>query len=560
MKLPGKFFITLLSLLGVCVVVSYFLLQTQWGAGKVSRYLSDKSGWSLSVDKIEHNFSAPRHLILNNVRFGPAGQPAWIKAKQVDLGLALLQFSEPLHFASITLQDGSAEIHPQPRSTAWSLQADRLVLKNMQIDSASSPLPLHARQVSGSITPWLPDGEHPLGRTAQFQLGAEDMALNAIAGTSVQIQGSLDAGRILLRNIAAEVARGSVTGSAERDAQGGWRIHQLHLSDLRWQTPQNLADFLRPLNALPDLTIENLDLTGARLQGADWALTDLDLTLKNLGWHGDDWSAQNGSLTLNASNIIAGSVELNDPLLNLSLTPQGVTISQFSSRWSRGVIRADGSWQRSDKHLLLNNLAVSGLEYTLPLTWRDSWQAALPAWLNSVQIARFTASRNLIIAVNPDFPFQMTSLAGNGDNLWLARQHQWGIWGGNLSVNAAAATFNRVDLQHPSLALSADDQQIQFHALRAVSGSGLLEGTATVGQQIDRPLALALKGQAVSASVLQNWGWPTIPASNRPGNFQLRLNASLRAGRDMKTSANGTLTLRSDTGEIHQQMQAGELR
>ncbi|MBN9931583.1 hypothetical protein HZD82_26865, partial [Pantoea agglomerans] len=37
-------------------------------------------------------------------------------------------------------------------------------------------------------------------------------------------------------NIGADLARGSMTGNGERDAQGNWKINQLRLNDIRLQT------------------------------------------------------------------------------------------------------------------------------------------------------------------------------------------------------------------------------------------------------------------------------------------------------------------------------------
>lgn len=559
MKFLGKFFLTVLLLLVLTLVVIYVLLQTQWGAGWFSRYVSDKTAWHLSISKIEHNFSSPSHIILDNVTFGHDGQPAAVVAKRVDLGFALLQFSDPLHFGSIELRDGALNLANLTPGDALPFQAGRLQLNNMRIDSPDTPLPLTAQRVNGGVMPWKPTTKSMLGSDAQFQMSAGGLTLNKVSGANVLIQGSVAQGRMLFSNVGADLARGSMTGSAERDAQGNWLIHQLRLNDIRLQTAQSLTDFLRPIQALPSVTINRLDMTDARLQGPDWAVTDLDLTLKNLTWQGDDWRSDDGSIALNASNFINGRFELNDPILNLDLSPQGIALTQFSSRWANGVIRADGRWSRSDKRLTLNNLAVAGLEYTLPETWRDRWQAALPTWLDSLEVRRFTSNRNLIIDINPAFPFQMTSLEGSGENLLLARQHQWGIWSGKLSLNAAEATFNRVDLRHPSLSLVADDRQIQVTEMSAFSGNGLLEGSASVGQQPDRPVALTLKGQAVPAGILQNWGWPALPASG-PSNFQLQLNASLKANAPLKSSASGSLSLRTDTQQVEQQMQAGEVK
>jgi hypothetical protein len=174
-------------------------------------------------------------------------------------------------------------------------------------------------------------------------------------------------------------------------------------------------------------------------------------------------------------------------------------------------------------------------------------------------VTRFTSNRNLIIDINPAFPFQLTSLDGSGENLLLAQQHQWGIWSGKLSLNAAESTFNRTDLRHPSIALSADQQQIQVTELSAFSNKGLLEGTATVGQQPARPLTLQLTGRAVPVNVLQNWGWPALPLTG-DSNMQLQLNGALTATQPLRPTVNGSLSVTTDSQQLQQTMQAGEVR
>lgn len=559
MKFLGKFFLTLLLLLLFTLVVIYVLLQTQWGAGWFSRWVSDKTDWHLSLSKIEHNFSSPSHVILDDFSFGHDGQPAVLVAKRVDLGLALVQFSDPLHFSSIELRDGEVNLANLTPSSTLPIQAQRLQLNNMRVDSPNSALPLFAQQVNGGILPWKPSASDMLGHDARFQMSAGSMTLNNVPGENVLIQGSVSQGRMVFNNVGADLARGSMTGNGERDAQGNWKINQLRLNDIRLQTASSLKDFLRNVEAVPSIAITRLDVTDARLQGPDWAVTDLDLTLRNLNWQGSDWQSNDGSLAMNASNFINDGLELNDPIVNLDFSPQGIALTQFSSRWVNGVIRADGDWSRSEKRLTLKNLAVAGLEYTLPQDWRDRWQADLPAWLDSVAVTRFTSNRNLIIDINPAFPFQLTSLDGTGENLLLARQHQWGLWSGKLSLNAAESTFNRTDLRHPSIALNADPQQIQVTELSAFSGRGLLEGRATVGQQPDRPLTLQLNGRAVPVNVLQNWGWPALPLTG-DSNLQLQLNGALKAGQPLRPTVNGNLSVTTDSQQLQQNMQAGEVR
>lgn len=554
MKFFGKVLLTLLLIMLLALVAVYVLLQTQWGAGWISRQVSAGSEYQLSLSKMEHNFSDPSHLLLNDVVFGRQGQPATLVAKRVNLGLSLLQFSNPLHFASIRLDQGTLNL--SAKSAPLSLQADRLQLSQMALNRNQDDWPLQAQRVDGGVMPWKPEAGNVLGKKASFQMSAGSLMLDGIPASNVLVQGSIDGPQLVLSNVGADLALGSVTASARHDAQG-WQVSSLRLNSIRLQSNKNLSAFLQPLRHLPPVHFERIDMTDARLQGLDWAVTDLDLTLKDLTWRDGDWQSDNGSLSMNASSFVNGSMQLDDPIANLDFTAQGVQLTQFSSRWVNGLVRAQGSWTRSDKTLTLDELVVAGLEYTLPLQWRDRWMQTLPSWLDSVQVTKFSANRNLIIDINPDFPFQMTSLDGNGSQLVMARHHQWGLWSGNLSFNAAAATFNRVDLRHPSISLSADSNLITVSEMSAFSGDGMLEGLATLSQQPQRDLSLTLNGRQVSAGLLKNWGWPTVPLSGN-ANLQLKMQGSLQAGKALSPSVNATLAVSNGEQSVQQTLRGGQ--
>lgn len=556
MKFLGKVLLTLLLLLLLVIVTLYVLLQTQWGAGWIGRQVSDDSDYQLSLSKMEHNFSDPSHLLLNDVSFGRKGQPPTLVAKRVNLGLGLIQFSNPLHFASIRLDQGTLNL--SNKSAPLSLQADRLQLSQMALNRNEGNWPLQAQRVDGGVMPWKPEAGKVLGSQASFQMSAGSLTLNGIPATNVLIQGNLKGQQLTIGNLGADLALGSITASAERDAKGIWQVSTLRLNSIRLQTDKALSEFLQPLQELPAVHFDRVDITDARLEGLDWAVTDLDLNLKDLSLSNGDWQSDHGSLSMNANSFVNGSMQLNDPIANMDFSAQGIALTQFSSRWVNGLVRAQGNWTRSDRKLTLDELVVAGLEYTLPLNWRDRWMQTLPSWLSSVEVTKFSANRNLIIDVNPDFPFQMTSLDGTGSHLLMARQRQWGIWSGNLSVNAAEATFNRVDVRHPSLALNADNSSINVTEMSAFSHEGMLEGLATVSQQPQRALSLTLNGRQVPVNLLHEWGWPQVPLQGN-GNLQLKLQGRLSAEQPLKTSANGTLTVTTGDRSVQQTMQAGQV-
>lgn len=555
MKLIGRL---LLYVLIACLVVIfgfYFLLQTRWGADHVSNWVSENSGYHLTFDVMDHRFSAPSHLLLENVTFGRDGKPATLVAKTVDIGLSIRQLTAPLHVDTILLQDGTLNISVQ--TAPFPFEADRLQLRNMALNSPGSEWRLSAQRVNGGIMPWRPEAGQVLGNKAQIQLSAGSLTLNDVPATNVLIKGSIDHNQVMLNTVGADMARGALTGVARRNADGSWVIENLRLNDIRLQSDKSLSEFFAPLTTVPSLQIGRLEVTDASLQGPDWAVTDLDLSLRNLTLRKEDWQSQEGKLSMNASEFIYGSLHFLDPILNAEFSPQGVALRQFTTRWEGGMVRTSGAWLREGKALILDDTAIAGLEYTLPENWKQLWMKPLPYWLNSLTLKKFSASRNLVIDIDPAFPWQITALDGYGANLELVQHHQWGVWNGNATLNAAAATFNRVDVRRPSLSLTANASTVNISDLSAFTGKGILEATASVSQLPQRQTQISLNGRGVPMDVLQQWGWPALPIAG-DGNIQLTASGNIQADAPLKPTVNGQLhAVNAQKQQITQTMQAG---
>lgn len=555
MKLIGRL---LLYVLIACLVVIfgfYFLLQTRWGADHVSNWVSENSGYHLTFDVMDHRFSAPSHLLLENVTFGRDGQPATLVAKTVDIGLSIRQLTAPLHVDTILLQDGTLNISVQ--TAPFPFEADRLQLRNMALNSPGSEWRLSAQRVNGGVMPWRPEAGRVLGNKAQIQLSAGSLTLNDVPATNVLIEGSIDHDQMMLNTVGADMARGALTGVARRNADGSWVVENLRLNDIRLQSDKSLSEFFAPLTTVPYLQIGRLEVTDSSLQGPDWAVTDLDLSLRNLTLRKEDWQSQEGKLSMNASEFIYGSLHLLDPILNAEFSPQGVALRQFTTRWEGGMVRTSGAWLRESKALILDDTAIAGLEYTLPENWKQLWMKPLPDWLNSLTLKKFSASRNLVIDIDPTFPWQITALDGYGANLELVQHHQWGVWSGNATLNAAAATFNRVDVRRPSLSLTANASTVNISDLSAFTEKGILEATASVSQQPQRQTQISLNGRGVPMDVLQQWGWPALPIAG-DGNIQFTASGNIQADAPLKPTVNGQLhAVNAQKQQIMQTMQAG---
>ncbi|EKN3386377.1 AsmA family protein [Yersinia enterocolitica] len=563
MKFLGKVLLTLLLLLVLSIVLCYVLLQTSWAAGWLSRWVSDNSEYRLSLGKIDHSWSQPGQVSFTDVTLGRAKQPAFLIAQQAVLGLSWRQLTEPRHFLSLNLQNGSLTLNNS--TSPLPLQADTLRLTNMALNTTIEPQnkadqwKVTGQQVTGGLIPWQPLPGNSLGENAQFQFSAGSLTINGITAEKLYLQGSIQKNALTLSNFGADIAQGELTGNASQSADGSWLVDRLRLSNIRLQTPASLEDVWNTFLQLPPITLKRFDLIDARVEGKNWAFNDLDLTLKNITFKQGDWQSDEGELSLNAGDIIKGNIHLIDPIAIFTLSTPGVAINQFSTRWQDGLLRTQGNWLRDSHRLQLDELTLVALVYTLPTDWKQQWQQTLPNWLSEVYISKLNANRNLLIDISPDFPFQITSLDAAGTNLLLAKNHQWGMWSGSLMLNAGNATFNKNDVRRPSLALSANEQQITVSDLSAFTKEGLLEATATIDQTPGRALSLALTGRSVDLNILQNWGWSALPLQGL-GNLKLRISGNLTADKPLKPTINGSLQATDSHGQqVNQTMQNGEV-
>lgn len=557
MKFLGKLILWLLIALLVVIVAAYFALQTRWGARQASSWLSESTGWKIAFDKMAHDFSSPLHLQLQNVTFGRDGKPPTLVARTVDIGFSTRQFNDPLHADEIVLSNGTLNLSPVSASMPFA--ADRLQLRDMAFNSPDSEWNLSAQRVTGGVMPWQPEAGDVLGRKAQIQMSAGSMNINGVEASNVLIQGAIDNGEVTLSTLGADIARGTLTGNAKRHADGSWLVDNLRLNEIRLQSAKPLNEFLAPLTSVPSLQIGRLDVTDARLQGPGWAVTDLDLNLRNLTLSHNGWQSDDGTLSMNASEFIYGSLNFLDPIVNAEFSPQGIALRQFSSRWEGGMVRTSGNWLRAGNALVLDDAVFAGLEYTLPSNWKQLWMEPMPGWLQSLTLKKFSASRNLIIDIDPAFPWQITALDGYGGELQLVKDGQWGVWNGSATLNAAATTFNRIDVRRPSLKLNANASTVNISELSAFTERGILQATAAVSQLPQRQVNLSLNGRGVPLNILQAWGWPALPISG-DGNFQLTANGSVQANAPLKPSVNGQLSATNmDKQQVAQVMRNGEV-
>lgn len=511
--------LALLILPLLALVLLYFILQSQYATDELTNWVAEHSQYRLKVGQISHSLQTPHRLELLQVELSSDEQPTLLVAEKVIINLGWQQLSDPYKLASIVLENGQLTLNMQAKDRL-PFHSNQLILKNMALALNDEDLQVEGIQVNAGIAPW--QYGNLLQQNSQFQLSANSLIVNGIKLQNSLIQGRTEQGSLILDNLGGDLARGQITGRAYRNTQGDWTINRIHLSNIKWQVPLSITEIIEHSQRWPALKIQSFDANNSSLEGKDWAVSDLNLSISGISITQGEVVASDGEIIFNATDVVYDDLLFNEPIVKLGIRQDAMLIKQFSSRWQGGLLRAKGEWQISTQTLTLSDLVIAGIEYVLPADWRQYYQKTPPAWLKQLNIVRLSANRNVLIDVSPDFPFQITLLDGDGSDLVLVKNQLPGIWSGNLTLNANNATFNKVDLRQPMLTLSADEDHISVSELGALTPGGILEATATITQQAERDFKLTLQGQNAPLSILPLWGWRDIPLSGN-ANFKLHL-------------------------------------
>ncbi len=556
MKIITRLIITLLLAAIVVFVALWILLQTQWGTRQLSDYLNKQSSNQLQFSSVSYSLKTPWIITLNQFTMGERNKPPYLTTGSTDLELSTRQLSEPGYLQSITLRNGRLDL-ASAASSAPGLRADTLRLDNMQVTDTS--IDADASGVTATFAPWLPISGKPLGANTRLQSRAASLTIQGMTAQNVLAQGTLSDRGITLTTINAKAAGGNISGALQRYPDGRWRINEMLLEALRLQTDKELRELLTPLIDGQPVMVDAMTVTNARLEGKDWAVTDLNLKLDDITFGNGGWQSENGQLSAHASEAVISNSHIITPELSASFSPEGIALRQATARWEGGNLRTQGQWIRNIRQLDLTSLTIDNLEYTLPAEWKGFLNTPLPDWLNRLTVQQLTASRNLIIDIDKEFPWQITALQGQAQGLELVQHQRWGVWNGRGEFSAPAATFNRTDMLSPAIGFNADSRAINISKLTGVVDKGQLGATATISQDSTRQTHLELRGEGIAANVLKNWGWPEISA---PGavNLTLSADASLAAGQPLRPGVNARLELNGSNGlHLNQVMSQGRV-
>ena len=524
----------------IVIPALYFTIQTKQGAAWISHWLSNSNNhYQISVDEIIHSFATPLQLEVKHLRVKRNGNELInVESAIATFNPNLLDNSNWLGY--LQLQNGSVYIKNSSLATL-PLSSDWLLLKEIDLTVNTAKGNVNFQGVNAGISPWTPNDT--VNYDSIFRLSALKFSMNPYTGEHLLILGRMKKGSFIIDAFGADLPHGDITGQFFKIKKGPWVINNLYLNHFRWQGSESLSDVYQWFSDLPPIEIKQLNVINASLEGNEWAFNDANLSLKNIKWQNGNWLAESedSNAKFSAESTVFRELHIDDPIVKLKLNNRDIEIQQIIARWQGGLIRADGSWQNNE--LNLDNIIISGIEYTLPANWRSLLRYQFPEWLQTLNINHLTSNRNVIVDVNDSFPFQLTLLDINGNNLHLIDHNRFNLWQGELSAYAHNATFNKVDLRYPAMTLRGDREQIDFAKVSAFINDGLIDGHLTVSQADNQNFSLKLTGYNVPVDLLNHWGWQASPMKG-DGNIEFKLSQQ-----EGESSLTGRLEVTNHQGE-----------
>ncbi|MEQ1965680.1 AsmA family protein [Xenorhabdus nematophila] len=537
MKWLGKSFVALLLLLIMAIIVIYFVIQTHWGAKQLSQWIDRQGHYQVNIESISHSWLQPASLTLNHVDIRDKQSPFSLNAKIINLDFKWQHLLNLQDLRRLTLQQGTLTLSGNPFPPP--VNADILQLNQMNVQLSNDNIHIQGENITGGITPWIPGMKNPFG-LGQYQFSASVIRLNDIPVENIIMQGSYQDNILNIDSFGATLLKGAISGDGQRLSDGSWRWNNLLISDIRWQSPMTLRAIKEKVSHLPAVYVKDLNITNAKLQGKNWSVDYLNSTIKNLGLLNGSWDAEDGLVDFHAMDMAFNNAQFSDTLGKFHFSGETFTIANLTTHYQKGLFNIQSQWDRKSRQLTLKNSSVTGLFYSLPSTWLDDLQNPAPGWISGLKLNDISINNALLIDTHPQFPFQLTTLSGYVDNLDILKNGKWGFWNGQASFQAAAGTFNKIEITRPYLQFHATDDTITIDKLNAFTNEGLLQINGTAAQRTSQtPFNLNFKGMNADLNILPQWGW--VPLNiQREGNFSLAITGDLSA-HDIKGTINGTL-------------------
>ncbi|MEK2482553.1 AsmA family protein [Providencia stuartii] len=539
MRWLTKLIIALLLLFLLAVIFTYAGLQTRWGASYASHFLSKFTDFDIDVGIMGHEFSNAGEFVFQDVKIASRNQDMTLDAKQIVVDVNWRNLFSGTAIRRFVITQGNLAATTSETSTPIPLSANILQFENSNIQLNQAENRLQVSGFTGGITPWQPTTNHPFGY-GDFRFTTKQLDINELPLKNVAITGKLQENFTEFTDASGYLNNGYITGSGKALADGSITINSLAMDKVGWQNSIPFDSLREAIESQRTISLKNVALTNVDLQGKDWAISGLNTEIDHINWVRGSWSSPKSHINFTVNQLVIKDQQVDTLIGDLNIQGDNLNIEKLSGYYYKGVFSLNGVWQRNDQTLTLNDAKLAGILYTLPENWLQFFSQPSPNWLSGLTIKQFTLSQSLLMNIDSRFPFELTALSGNVENVSLIKQKQWGIWSGKASFNADSGTVNQVMIRRPYMDLRQSGQASAAASLTASTDKGVVKVGLLVKQSPKKvPFLLRASGTNVDLSVLNQWGWQGFPPQVI-GDFDTSLQGDLLAP-SLAKSVNGEL-------------------
>jgi hypothetical protein len=485
-------FILVFSTFCLLIVVSYFALQTSYGAKILSQQLSKLGPYSISIGKINHSLANFYELSVDDVLIINDKQEV-TKIGKLVIGFDKKNLWQLHHFNYIKVIDGefnSAEI------TSFDFSANMLKFYNSAINFSlnDGQDTLSLARVYGRIKPFDLAGKNPY----QFDLTLHQALFNQISINKILVQGYYRDGVTSVTNLGGNVDNGFFVSKLKVLADGRLDIEQLILNNMHFQTNDDSC-LSKYVSKLPKFALQELSILDSDIQLPNLMIAKGNAKITNLSYD-NQWNLNKTSFVFNANSVAWFDQLYSSVLLQLSFKDNEVNIQKAVAGWDNGTVHLAGSWKNSALHL--NKLLLAGVNYELS---DDSKQPLLPSIFNRVDVEQLTILQSMLTSIKSDYPFNIVNFDASGTNISLVENNKFGLYSGSLFLKAEDASVNQVGVRYPNLSVNVDAQHRTLLNFNALVDGGVIESTATIDPLQSEFESLHIVSQGVTSKLLNRW-------------------------------------------------------
>ena len=519
------YIIIFLTIIWFLVLLSYFIVQTSFGAKIISQQLSKLSSYTISIGSVHHSFSNFYELIFDDVVVNDNNQEI-VNVPKLVVGFDKNDLWQLSHFKYVTVINGTIN-NTQSSNYAFSANTLKFVDSTINILANNGKDKFSFTKINGGVQPFSSSGADKY----QFDFTSQETLLNQISIKSLLIQGFHRNGITTITNLGGNINDGFFVSKLKIQADNILNIEQLNLHNIHFQSTDD--DFFdRYSHVLPKLIIKQLSIQESSIQLPSFLMEKGNIEATNLRYDGQ-WYFEQGAFIFTAEELVLHDELFSSVLAQLSFQNQEATIQKVLAKWNKGSITFSGKWK--DNTLHLDQLMLADIVYEIP---ENLGQTLLPNIFRNIKLDKLNVFQSLIIRKQSDFPFSLYNFQASGKDITLAKAQKLGLFSGTVFLKSEKASLNRIDIRYPDLVLKFDSDNRPSLTFSSLTNGGIIESRAKVDLSQNEPLSLQFDAYGVTSSLLENWKLIKQPpnATNYSANLHGKLQPFNFSG---KFSANG---------------------